>query len=73
MHNIRLLQRYIERLRERTLMWARDTSGDPSCLLLDLSFANQWLECGNPDWAWGCVKNARSLARTLGIMRTHRP
>lgn len=72
MRNMARLESYISRLEARTRIWEGIALQDGSCVLLDLSFARQWLECGNSAWAWGCAQNARNLARQLGIMRAAR-
>lgn len=68
-HRVRL---YLNRLRSRAEAWTKTTGQDAPCVFEDLSFAEQWLEMQETIWAWGCVENARSLARTLGIMRIAR-
>ncbi len=63
---------YIEHLRARAEAWIKETGEDASYILEDLTFAEQWLDMQETGWAWGCVKNARTLARKLGIMRAAR-
>ena len=63
---------YLERLRSRAKAWMQNTGENAPCILEDLSFAEQWLDMRETVWAWGCVQNARNLARNLGIMRTAR-
>lgn len=65
-HRVRL---YLERLRARAEAWAKSSGEEATCLFEDLSFAEQWLDMQETVWAWGCLKNARTLARRLGIMR----
>lgn len=68
-HRVRL---YLERLRARAEVWMAHTGTHAPCLLEDISFAEQWLEMQETVWAWGCLQNARNLARSLGIMRVAR-
>lgn len=65
-HRVRL---YLECLRSRAEEWVKTTGEHAPCLFEDLSFAEQWLDMKETVWAWSCVKNARTLARKLGIMR----
>ncbi len=68
--NEQRVRKYLERLRYRAEDWTKTTGAYAPCLFEDLSFAEQWLEMRETVWAWGCVKNARTLARQLGIMRS---
>ncbi|OGG73317.1 hypothetical protein A3A38_01340 [Candidatus Kaiserbacteria bacterium RIFCSPLOWO2_01_FULL_53_17] len=63
---------YIVALRKRVKKWADNEMQKlerGSCILLDLTFAEQWLDAEEIRWAWGCVENARKLAQELKIIR----
>ena len=72
MKDLRRIELYIKTLKERALEWEQLAGGNASCVFCDLWFAGEWLRIKDGAWAWGCVQNARNLARELGIMRTAR-